>query len=474
MPEGDTSRNNIISCKAKVRIPEKHASGLVLVYLDAETCVPLQCHSLIVSGQDLYLQAVGVPHGEVLALIRDGHEKYEIDKNTHGRVSSGLKYYLAGPAAQGLVRSIQADDPGLAESLLKKTLERVLSLRQVEVQIEYEILSRERYSEVTGSDRVERISPEQRRAIALQYANNDGELAEKIEQGLVDDVAPLQFALRRAGGHSACGLAVLGVLDGTMHDVIVAAGGDSSFGSAEINAAIPVFYQMLIALVSEAGADAALSSKIEGAIRRLDTTELAAAVKENDRIATAAVLSSAMEGILGGPVAAETSFTVMNSVEMEIQLNRWKEKTPSGQAGGEEDKSYRGLKVIKAHCILSPAKGKNISRLRAGDNVRVILDQSSHLSKKIIMNLGLLENNKVKPIAVPVHSFTYTAGEGYSLYVKIAEGLLGRAVEEQDVRILMGDPMVEAAARGSRTVMAIGVMAVIIGMAIVGFLLLAR
>ena len=474
MPEGDTSKNNIISCKAKVRIPERHSSGLVLVYLDAETCVPLQCHSLVISGQELYLQDVSVPHGEVLALIRDGHAKYDIDKYSHGRVSSGLKYYLAGPAAQGIVSSVRANDPGLAESHLKKTLERVLSLRQIEVQVEYEILGRERFSEVTGGDRGEGISPEQRRAIALQYAKNDQNLAERIAQGLIDDVAPLRFTLRKADGASACGLAVLGMLDATMRDVTVAAGGDSSFGSVEINAALPDFYQGLSALVSGGGADAALSSELEGAIGRMDTTELAAAVKENDRIASGVVLSSAVEKALGGPVAAETSFAVMNSVEMEIQLNRWKGKTPPEQAGRGEDQSYRGLKVIKAHCILSPARGKNISRLRAGDNVRVILDQSSPLAKKIIMNLDLLENNKVKPIAVPVHSFKYSPGEGYSLYVKIAEGLLGRAVEEQDVRILMGDPKVEAAPQGPRTVMVIGVMAAIIAMAVVGFLLLAR
>jgi hypothetical protein len=128
---------------------------------------------------------------------------------------------------------------------------------------------------------------------------------------------------------------------------------------------------------------------------------------------------------------------------------------------------FKGLKVINIDLLLAPTRGKSISSLKPGENVQVLLDASSPLAMKMIKSLNLISNNKVKPIGAAVHSIKYNPKTGFKIYVKIAEGVLGKAEEEHDIKIRMGDPVVEEVIKKSQTSLMIGAIAGAIVLAII-------
>ncbi len=111
--------------------------------------------------------------------------------------------------------------------------------------------------------------------------------------------------------------------------------------------------------------------------------------------------------------------------------------------------------MLGVDLILSPTRGRNISSLKPGDHVQVMLDSSNPVAYKILKQLNLISGDKVKPVGATVYSIKQHPKEGYKVFVQIAKGILGRAEEEQDIRIKTGDPVVEETMRQASSSMMI-------------------
>ena len=160
----------------------------------------------------------------------------------------------------------------------------------------------------------------------------------------------------------------------------------------------------------------------------------------------------------------------MNSLRMELLLKpgtRARRRSAEAQEAPAKEETPGGMKLLNCDLILSPTRGRNISSLKPGDHVQVMLDSSNPVAYKILKQLNLMTADRVKPVGATVYSIKFNQKEGYKVFVHIAKGILGKAEEEQDIRIKTGDPVVEEKMRQASSSMVIGIVAGVIVLLIV-------
>ncbi len=106
----------------------------------------------------------------------------------------------------------------------------------------------------------------------------------------------------------------------------------------------------------------------------------------------------------------------------------------------EDEANY----IVEGKSIVSPVKGRFLSDIAVGEKMKVLLNGSDGVSKKILNVLNAYsEEGQVLPIKGRVkEKIAYNQG-GYIFYVLVAKGILAKLVEEENVKILMDSPVIE-------------------------------
>ncbi len=459
MPDNAAGNKDIIAIKVKVRIPQQYSSGLIVIYADPSRANLLSTFSIVVLGQDLAGKSLSMKHDQLVDLIRAGAHKFEMNNDLQNKLRHSLEFQITQDVLKSLFSFVEANDPGSSENLLKRTLERMLSMSKIEVQMEHEYMGKSEFAHIKAEEEVEKATYSQKLQTVLPYANNARDVAEKIIRENIKDVAIIKVCLHRENEFYACGVLVISVQNSTLHRAVITAGADPVFNEPNVSDSLVDFFDDLAELVTDERADATLGSRIEAAIRKVDVSRLSESILEENQSAVNDLIFSSLRDPLGEGIEGGAAAELMNSLKMEFLLKpaRLRKTEDKSQAKSEEE--FKGLKVIGVDLLLSPTRGKNISSIKPGENVQVLMDSSSPLAMKIIKGLNLIAGDKVKPIGAMVHSIKYYPKSGYRLYVKIAEGVLGKAEEEQDVKIKMGDPVVEEEIRKSQASLIIGIVA---------------
>jgi hypothetical protein len=100
--------------------------------------------------------------------------------------------------------------------------------------------------------------------------------------------------------------------------------------------------------------------------------------------------------------------------------------------------------IIDGTAILSPVKGKNVSDLIAGDKIRVILTGKDMVSEKILklLNAHDAEGGRL-PITGRIKAKIPFEKGGYILYALVAKGVLAKIFEEENVKLMIDQPLDE-------------------------------
>ena len=113
-----------------------------------------------------------------------------------------------------------------------------------------------------------------------------------------------------------------------------------------------------------------------------------------------------------------------------------------GDEGPKEPKTgIDGVKlIINCSLILSPIKGKDISKLTPGDRIRVNIIDNNPKAITVAEAFHAYKEGKFSPINGRVKSVEFTPGAGYIIYAVIAKGVLAKVVEEEEnIKVAM-DP----------------------------------
>lgn len=150
-----------------------------------------------------------------------------------------------------------------------------------------------------------------------------------------------------------------------------------------------------------------------------------------------------------------------------------KKDDSSGGVPGEESGNYMPIKLD-----LDPIGGKDVKELRPGDKILVRILPQNDKANAYIDTAGLrTESGFIKSASFIITSVTYP-GVGVELVGKIAEGVYGRIVEEQNVLVRTTEPVKKAAGGAqAQAPLAAGVPAekkqlIVIGGGVIGVVIL--
>ncbi|MBP7738060.1 MAG: hypothetical protein KA369_18935 [Spirochaetes bacterium] len=118
---------------------------------------------------------------------------------------------------------------------------------------------------------------------------------------------------------------------------------------------------------------------------------------------------------------------------------------------GPEDERIKAIEreakyVIEGAAVLSPVKGKNVSDLISGDKIRVLLTGKDVVTDKILKLLNAYDAEGARTsITGRVKAKVPLEKKGYILYALVAKGVLTKIIEEENVKIMLDQPLDEFA-----------------------------
>jgi len=467
-----SAQADVLVVKAIMRIPQQNSTGLLLTYFDSERLNNLGHFSAVALGQELAQKSTSMTQREFAGLIQRVSSSFELNNDLHTKLKFNCDSAINQEFIKSVLGFVEAHDPGSAENLYKRLAEKVFGLGKIEVRLDWEYISQGEFSEFKVEEEIEKTTLSQRIQTVLPYAGGKNDLAEKIVKENPRDVALVKFSFSKGDACFGSGILIYSVLIKSVMHVSAVAGSERDLQDGDLDAPALDFFRDLSDIRSSGSIDAALSSRVEKSLASVNTSQVGDGIEKDNRELLAGAVSRALSNNLGGEFAAKAGFEMMNSLRMEMMLKPGRAQKQDQPEEPQKEEDFRGLKVVGMDLILSPSTGRNISSLKPGDNIQVLLNASNPISMKIIKGLNLMSGNKVKPIGAMVYSIKHSPKTGYRIYVKIVEGVLGKAEEEQDVRIKMGDPVVEEAIGSSRSSMMIGIIAGGVVLAIIAILFL--
>ncbi len=102
--------------------------------------------------------------------------------------------------------------------------------------------------------------------------------------------------------------------------------------------------------------------------------------------------------------------------------------------------------IVDGTAVLSPVKGKNVSDLISGDKIRVILTGKDMVSEKILRLLNAYDAEGARlPITGRIKAKVPLDKNGFILYALVAKGVLVKILEEENVKLMLDQPLDEFA-----------------------------
>jgi hypothetical protein len=466
MAEPSGSNKEIIAIKVRFALTRQSYSGLLVAYFDLYKINLLAHFSLFIEGEDLASISLAMPHDQLVDAIKNGATRYPVAGEMNSKVKSRLNSSVTKTYMETLLNHIKSKDIGSAENMIKRTIEAVLSTDRIESVLEFELLNYGEFAQLSVDERSEKLTMSDKIRIVMPYAENQADLAEKIIRENIQDLVLVRVSFLGESDIHGSAFITCGAANAKIHGLLLAVGSDKALAELDVSLSVIDYYSGMLGLLAHPKLDKTISPKIDALLRKLDSGTLLQAISGPDPGDMESIVSNLMKTLTGRGAAVRARCEKINSLKMTLLLNQDKEKKPEN-APAPKDEVVSGLKVVDASLIVSPGKGKSISTLKSGDWVQVLLNPANPLSMKILKSLNLIEGNKPKPIGTKVHTIKRAPKIGYTIYVQVAEGVLGKAIEEQDVRVKTGDPVVEKAEENSRGSLMIGLIAGIVVLVVV-------
>ncbi|MFC1668860.1 hypothetical protein ACFL20_00590 [Spirochaetota bacterium] len=161
------------------------------------------------------------------------------------------------------------------------------------------------------------------------------------------------------------------------------------------------------------------------------------------------------------PIKLSMDYEMTSSLEVELlskssrkidpkDIDRYKDKDEKEKLDGieklEDDDGDpldgKDVKLIlNADLVLSPIKGREVSKLNKGDRIMVKLDTNNEKALSLANAFNAYEDNKIKPIPGEIVSIKFSSEEGFKIYVNVAKGIYIKVVEsEENIKVALDKP----------------------------------
>ena len=189
--------------------------------------------------------------------------------------------------------------------------------------------------------------------------------------------------------------------------------------------------------------------------------ELKKFLDQNESIALNRYMQQFIQNKVGFQnVNMSVDFETISSLDMELlsitskkmsdQIAAAKPKEEK-KAEADEDDPLKGKEVklvLKGGLILSPVKGKEISRLALKDKIKITLLEQNQKAIQVAQAFNAYVDGVLKPISGRIVSVKKNPSGGYNLHAIVAKGIYCKIDEEEEnIKVAMDDPLAAAAAQ---------------------------
>ncbi|HSV95361.1 MAG TPA: hypothetical protein VLM75_00350 [Spirochaetota bacterium] len=307
--------------------------------------------------------------------------------------------------------------------------------------------------------------------IALHYAGGDMEKAKAMVAGSYKDVYVLKARFASSTLHGAVLVFYNGIYNKLIDSVVLVV---STYMTKTIDTATDwkIFEKEILEALAAGDHDTHFETLVKNrfydGFNQSFCAELTRFLQNDNDIAVERALQKLTQFILNVQrIDIKVDSQHISSLDMETYSASSKKVDPSSLKKQEEPgetaslpeqgepeevrEGQEGVKLImKCTILLSPIKGKEISRIEPGDRIRVSIADSNPKCVSVARALNAYEDGGLKPITARVKSIKPNSGGGYTIFAIVARGIYAKIVEEEaNIRVAL-DPAYEHARAGAQ------------------------
>lgn len=470
------AEKKIIALRIKAVLPSLNETVLVSAFIDVAVSEMLLFYNTVILGSDHEQFSVDSSNNVFVAAIFAAKDDYSIDTHFTQLVHEQFNAEFRDKPLSNLIEKIQQNDTGTVIYYFKRFLDHVFQVDDTNISLEFDTISHGVLEVINAIERKQSHTVAENREIAAKYVGQSDDLIKKvIENGLQDSIICV-YTVERGGKYIVAGYLIYNTLVECLISRLTVFNQqlDSKKFSPD-NYIVDLFHEIQSFADSDKNVRD-VAQKIDNALSSLHSERLGLQLKSENSEKIAALLKKTFP-----TEYASASISVLcekfNSIIVEavfspeISLPGKPERKESEEVNDIPDKKAA---IVDVDLVLSPTKGVKLSTLKPGSRIYVIINGSSAIGRQVINKLNLMEDNRVKPVSGVLESIRRDSEGNYIVVTRIASNLFGKSLEEEDIKVKSGDPVVDKKESQSSRSLIVGLVIgfFIIVIAVLSFLIL--
>ncbi len=448
------STNTLIALQVKAYIQSFTSSLLYCVFLDQEHSQLLLHYAVVVEGDALYYTDLTDRPRQTVKKILNAKDEYSVDHDAGKKLLDSFIAEWKEKQIASIIGKFKENNTGEIDYFLKKVIDHSFQVDNTKLEHAGVLVSHGEIEVVNALERSGSFTVAQRTEIAEKYVGKDpSSIKDVVTFGKEDTVVAILHC-GSSGKISAAATLFFNRLSGRILSCSAISGELAPDQFSE--KVYPVDMYHFIEEKNKTGNGATAEAvAIRKKIESVSVNDFARVFAVDE----SSVFSALMANVLKGTIPFDTlkaHVLVFNSIIADIIFNP---AFSSQNKDDMDDDPTAKIPTIAVDLALSPAKGVKLSELQTGSRIYVIINASNPLGKRVVSQLNLMdENNRVKPVGGVVESVTRDRKNNFIVLVRLSSKLLGRAVEEEDIKVKSGDPVADIVMKKSSSALVIGLI----------------
>jgi hypothetical protein len=452
------AEKNIISFLVTAFLPDHNETLLFAGFFDTTRVQLLLFFTTVIVGSDLRETTEKMDLPQFVHFIVESKDSSTIDTDLNNRSKEYFINEFNAKTIESIIKKSAENDTGALIHLFKKMIDHLLQLETTQVQMSSSKTSHGSLELYNAYERRMSHTVAENTEIARKYVGSNTELVKKVVEGSQADSIVIVYTVSKEGKIVSCGTLIFNEPTNRIVQKTFIYSQSISFDDCNLeNNIVDVFHYIQKLTENQDANNSELCSRIDASIAKIKSDRLAVIFKSGESEKIIQFFQKIMPSeITSGTI--ELTVQKFNSIILDIAFEPDLLTAKKTEEPHKDDEPQPRQKAeVEVDLVISPTKGVKVSELQAGARIYVIINSSTPMGRNVVKKLNLLEENKVKPVSAVVERVSKTT-EGYIIITRIASNLAGRAIEEEDVKVKSGDPVVDKKIEKSRKSLLVGIV----------------
>lgn len=420
-------KGKIIVLKIKFEVPAINNSGIIVVFINIEDKVLSNIYSVTVSGNELFEKDIKQKVADIMYEIALHKENYTIYHEIDDKVKAGLKTIFDSQIIEQTINAIVKKDVGYIDNLFKRNLLSILSEDKIDLKFSVEQINKSILSYIQTIETIDNMTFAQKVEIAKNFNDDNKEIAEKVVKDNVRDAVLIKVRMENSA-YKIAGIIFLNEFQKKIKKCLFVVT-KNNIENLPTTLNFIDFISVINDLENES--DSSIANELCAIVNTLVIDTIFSVIKNDDNKISHFFKAAFTK--FSNDIKVSCSKEKMNSMLLHGIVDF---SDPSKKENNyDNQKNSQKFKTVEIKLVLSPTKGKNLSKIVQNEKVFIVPDKETIGGKKMISQLKLDDNGRLKQVVAPVYSVTRDSQNGFDVLVKLGGDLYGKTYEEQDMKV---------------------------------------